>query len=85
MMSAYLNKPEDNTVPNSNAKNRANVKWQAKAMRRIPLDVRKEYYAEVVSKIPELTGMTIGGFIKAAITEKIQRDGLDLPIDQYNP
>lgn len=85
MIDALLNIPEDTTVPNSNAKNRANVKWQAKAMRRVPLDVRKEYYAAVVSKIPELTGMTIGGFIKAAITEKIQRDGLDLPIDEYKP
>ncbi len=72
-------------VPVSEAKKRANMKWQAKALKRIPLDVRKEYYENVLSEIPEATGLSVNGFIKAAITEKIQRDGLDLPIDEYKP
>lgn len=57
----------------------ATTKWKTKALKRIPLEVRKEYWESVVSKLPEITGMSVNGFIKAAIQEKIARDGLDLP------
>ena len=48
-------------------------------LKRVALSVRKEYFSDVLSKIPELTGQSINGFIKDAIREKIERDGLDLP------
>ena len=85
MMSPYINKPEDTIMPSTEAHKKASIKWKAKALRRVPLDVRKEYYEYVLGRVPELTGTPVNAFIKAAITEKIQRDGLDLPIDQYNP
>lgn len=85
MMSIYMNKSEGMPMPVSEAKKKANMRWQAKALKRVPFDVRKEYYEHVLSHIPDITELSVNGFIKAAITEKIQRDGLDLPIDQYNP
>ena len=84
-MDAYINKPEDKSMSLPESRKRANAKWKAKAMKRVPLDVRKEYYDAVLGVIPELTGTPVNTFIKAAITEKIKRDGLNLPIDQYNP
>lgn len=68
---------EDEIMPK--AQTQATTKWKAKALKRIPLEVRKEYWESVVSQIPDLTGMSVNGFIKAAIQEKIARDGLDLP------
>lgn len=62
-----------------------NLKYAKEHKRRIPLDVQKVYYENVLSRIPEVAGIPINTFIKAAITEKIQRDGLDLPIDEYKP
>lgn len=73
------------TMPVSEAKKKANMRWQAKAMKRVPLDVRKEYFENVLSAIPEITGIGVNTFIKQAIVEKIQRDGLDLPTDEYKP
>lgn len=84
-MDAYMNKPEETNMPSTEAHKKASIKWKAKALKRVPLDVRKEYYEEVLGKIPGLAGTPINTFIKAAITEKIQRDGLNLPIDQYSP
>lgn len=54
-------------------------------LKRVPLNIHKDYFTEVLQKLPEKTGMTVQGFIKAAINEKIKRDGIDLPFDQYKP
>lgn len=70
---------EEKQVSASQAQMKAITKWKAKSVKRIPLEVRKEYWESVVSKLPEITGMSVNGFIKAAIQEKIARDGLDLP------
>lgn len=72
-------------MPSTEAHKKASIKWKAKALKRVPLDVRKEYYDNVLSLIPDLSGTPVNTFIKTAITEKIQRDGLDLPIDEYKP
>lgn len=48
-------------------------------LKRVALNVRKEYFEQVLSQIPSMTDMTMQSFIKAAIQEKIARDGLDLP------
>lgn len=61
------------------------IAYAKKNLKRVPLDIRRDFYESVMCKLPELTGSSINGFIKAAITEKIQRDGLDLPIDEYKP
>lgn len=61
------------------------MKYAKENLKRVPLNIRIDYFTEVLKKIPDATGVSIQGFIKAAITEKIRRDGLDLPIDQYKP
>lgn len=60
-------------------KNKYDIEYQKANIKRVPLNVRKDYYAQVLAKIPEVTDSSINGFIKAAIREKIERDGLDLP------
>lgn len=85
MMTAYMNAPKEADAMSDNRQTIATMKYKAKALKRIPFEVRKEYYEAVIKNIPRLTGMSVNGFIKAAIIEKIERDGLDLPIDQYNP
>ena len=70
---------------NKEDKTKYDLKYAKEHKRRVPLDVRKEYYDHVLAFIPNETGMGINTFIKQAITEKIQRDRIDLPIDLYNP
>lgn len=60
-------------------KTQYDIDYAKNNLKRVPFNVRKEYYADVLSLIPEMTGYSIQGFIKAAIKEKIERDGLDLP------
>lgn len=66
-------------------KKQYDLKYAKEHKKRIPFDVRREYYENVLSRLPEVSGIGVNTFIKAAITEKIIRDGLDLPIDQYKP
>ena len=55
------------------AQKRASMKYTAKAYKRIPLDVRKEYYPEIV-KAAEAAGESVNGYIKKAIEERMQRE-----------
>ena len=66
------------------AQKKASIKWQAANMKRVPFDVRKDYYEEVLKPAVKEAGMTVGAFIKAAIEEKIARDGL-LPARDDDP
>lgn len=84
-MNTYLSKPEGDTMAYSPKKRAYNIQYAKTHSKRVPLEVRKEYFENVLSRIPEVAGIPINTFIKAAITEKIQRDGLDLPIDEYKP
>ena len=55
------------------AQRRATMKYKEKAYRRIPLDVRKEYYEEI-AKAAEAAGESVNGYIKKAIEERMQRE-----------
>lgn len=83
MIITYITEPEDTAVAYSQKKLEYNIQYAKDHKKRIPLDVRREYYENVLCLIPEVTGMGINTFIKAAITEKIKRDKLKLPINQY--
>lgn len=54
------------------AKKRANAKYIAKTLKRVPLDVRKEDY-EVIKRIADHLGESVNGFIKQAIKERLAR------------
>ena len=50
------------------------IQYAKKNLKRIPLDVRKEYYDEVIVKEAEKCGMSVRAFILTAIDEKIKRN-----------
>lgn len=57
----------------SKAKIEANMRYMKNNLKRIPLDVKKEYYAEVIEPEARKRGMSIRAFILSAIEEKIER------------
>lgn len=50
------------------------IKYAKENLKRIPLDVKKEYYDKVIVVEAEKRGMSIRAFILQAIEEKISRD-----------
>lgn len=42
--------------------------------KRVPLEVKREYYDEVLAPAASLRGMTVNSFIKEAIAEKLDRE-----------
>lgn len=66
-----MEKKENKT---SEAKIRANKKWQKENYSRIPLDVPKEEHV-TLKKIAQKHNMSLNGYIKQAILEKRKREG----------
>jgi len=60
------------------AQKKANMKYREKAIKRIPLDVPKDYY-EKVKAHAESRGESVNGFIKRAISETMERDSKGSP------
>lgn len=50
------------------------IKYARENLKRIPLDVRKEYYDKVIVVEAERRGMSVRAFILQAIEEKISHD-----------
>lgn len=50
-----------------------NLEYAKKSLKRIPLDVQKEKYAEIQSAATA-AGETVNGYIKKAIDERMERD-----------
>lgn len=51
-----------------------NMRYAKKNLKRIPLDVKKEYYTEVIEKEAFKRNMSVRAFILSAIDEKIERE-----------
>lgn len=49
------------------------IQYAKKNLKRIPLDVKKEYYEDVIVKSAEKAGMSVRAFILSAIEEKIEK------------
>ena len=62
-------------MASTESQKKASVKWQKENYSRIPLDVPKEYH-EHLKEIAKSNGMTLGGYIKQAIAEKIERESV---------
>ena len=58
------------------AANEAQYRYNEKKLKRIPLDVQKEYYDTVLKPAADAAGIGINTYIKQAISEKLQRDGM---------
>lgn len=50
------------------------IKYAREKLKRIPLDVKKEYYDKVIVVEAEKRGISVRAFILQAIEEKISRD-----------
>ena len=57
----------------SEAQNRASQKYRRKTYKRVPLDLKKEDYANLQAHVAS-RGESVNGFIKRAIREAIARD-----------
>ena len=57
-------------MPLTEAQKKANIKYRKENVKRIPLDVQKEKYEEIAAAA-EKAGMSVNGFIKEAIDEKM--------------
>ncbi len=51
------------------------IKYKKKNIKRVPLDMQMSTYERLVAAATA-TGMTVNGFIKQSINEKIEREGL---------
>jgi len=58
----------------SDAQKRATRKWTQANIKRIPLDVRKEFYEEQIVPAAKKAGESVNGYIKKAIEERIERE-----------
>ena len=64
----------------SDAQKRAVYKYTKEHLKRIPLDVTKDKYAEIKAAADDL-GESVNGFVKTAIDERLERlrNAGDLP------
>lgn len=51
-----------------------NIRYAKNNLKRIPLDVKKEYYTDVIEKEARKRDLSVRAFILKAIEEKIERD-----------
>ena len=50
------------------------LRYAKNYLKRIPLDVKKEYYENVIVKEAEKRGLSVRAFIMSAIEEKIENN-----------
>lgn len=55
--------------------NEQSYEYRKTHLKRVGLDFPLQYYEKVLMPIVERSGMTLSGYIKEAITEKMDRDG----------
>lgn len=49
-------------------------KYNEKNIKRVPLDMQRDYYETVLKPAADLCGVGVNTYIKQAIAEKIERD-----------
>ena len=49
-------------------------KYEKNNLKRIPLDVQKDFYEDVLKPAADAAGETVNGFIKKAIEARIEQD-----------
>lgn len=55
---------------------KATIKYARTHLKRVPLDLKKDYYDAVKVFLDE-RGQTVNGYIKAALSEKLAKDGFE--------
>lgn len=56
------------------SKIQCNMRYAKNNLKRIPLDVKKEYYTDVIEKEAYKRNISVRAFILEAIEEKIERE-----------
>ena len=51
----------------------SHMKYAMKKLKRVPLDMQKDYYEEVLKPMADSLGEPVNTFIKKAIEERIER------------
>lgn len=59
----------------SDAHKQATIRYASKTYKRVPLDLRHEDYTRL-QEAAAATSLSVNGYIKAAIAEKISRDSI---------
>nr|DAT19665.1 MAG TPA: Alginate and motility regulator [Bacteriophage sp.] len=59
----------------SDAHKQATIRYASKTYKRVPLDLRREDYTRL-QEAAAATSLSVNGYIKAAIAEKISRDSI---------
>ena len=52
---------------------KSTIKYAKNNLKRVPLDLQKEYYENILVPVCERSGVPVNTFIKQAIQEKIDR------------
>lgn len=61
-------------MPYTKKQGQYSVEYAKTNLKRIPLDVKKEYYEDVIVKEAQKSGLSVRAFILSAIEEKIARN-----------
>ena len=61
-------------MPRTPAANQSQYKYNAKNIKRVPLDVQRDYFEMVLKPAADSAGVGVNTYIKCAIAEKIERD-----------
>lgn len=62
-------------MPISEKQKQCAYKYKIKNIKRVPLDMQKSQYENLVTVVTA-SGMSINGYIKQAIAEKMEREGI---------
>lgn len=54
--------------------NERRYKYEREKLKRIPLDVQKDYFLETLKPAADHAGETVNGYIKKAIAQRIERE-----------
>lgn len=59
------------------------TRYAKRHLKRVPLDVRKEYFENILKPAADMCDVGVNTFVKMAIMEKIARENLNLPTGDY--
>lgn len=61
-------------MPRTEASNKSQYKYNKEHLKRIPLDVQKGFYEQILKPAADAAGLPVNSYIKQAINEKIERE-----------
>ena len=62
-------------MPRTEASNKSQYKYNKEHLKRIPLDVQRDFYEQILKPAADAASLPVNSFIKQAIAEKIEREG----------